>query len=360
MTLAAMGAVGLSCWSFDQEPKVPGTPLPQSDWLAALAANPEIYPQVYRPDTERVLLIRMGEEEYRAASFLDGRNLRPDTEGAWFPFGGIERAVAEQQPAALHFIFHAGHVGSTLLSRLLEEVADVLSLREPLPLRALADLYDISDSDCTRPLNVFLKLWSRRFRPGQMAVLKATSTAGRMAPALLSAAPQARAIYLNLAPEPYLLTLLAGANSAADLQGHKAVRLRQLQIHLGEMPDISSPGELAAMSWLAERLSQHRTTEAAGKRVLNLDFDELLSGTEAVLHKAAAHLQLTPVKARLGAIGQSPVLFRYSKAPQYDYSPALRTQVLAEARKNHAHELKRGLAWIDNVVKASRAAANLL
>src|SRR3546814_20118484 len=38
------------------------------------------------------------------------------------------------------FIFHIGHVGSTLVSRLLAEVGDALPLREPMLLRALAQV----------------------------------------------------------------------------------------------------------------------------------------------------------------------------------------------------------------------------
>ena len=51
--------------------------------------------------------------------------------------------VAYSDERAVHFIFHTGHVGSTLVSRLLDETGDVLSLREPLPLRTLADAMDV-------------------------------------------------------------------------------------------------------------------------------------------------------------------------------------------------------------------------
>ena len=55
----------------------------------------------------------------------------------------------------IHFIFHSGHVGSTLLSRLLEEVPSQLGLREPLPLRSLAELHDRSRRDSSEAATEF-------------------------------------------------------------------------------------------------------------------------------------------------------------------------------------------------------------
>ncbi len=89
---------------------------------------------------ESCLVIELGETAYRAASFLDDRILGPATRGGWLPLDRVleaARHAADLRP--LHFIFHTGHVGSTLVSRLLDETGAVLSLREPLPLRTLAD-----------------------------------------------------------------------------------------------------------------------------------------------------------------------------------------------------------------------------
>ena len=91
-----------------------------------------------------ILQIELDEAGYHAASFLDDRILGPGTKGAWLP---IERVAATARlghdARPLHYILHTGHVGSTLLSRLLDTTGSVLSLREPLPLRTLADAGDV-------------------------------------------------------------------------------------------------------------------------------------------------------------------------------------------------------------------------
>ena len=133
----------------------------------------------------------------------------------------------------LHFIFHCGHVGSTLLSRLLDETEQVLPLREPLPLRVLAEGYSalakreapISEERLNLYLEMFLQMWSRGYPNTRTVLLKATSSAARVAPRLMAARPKTRAVYMSLAAEPYLATLMAGANSILDMaKGAAAAR----------------------------------------------------------------------------------------------------------------------------------------
>ena len=63
--------------------------------------------------------------------------------GCWI---ALERVVAAARSVTtvrpLHFIFHSEHVGSTLVSGLLDETRVVLPLREPLPLRSLVEVHD--------------------------------------------------------------------------------------------------------------------------------------------------------------------------------------------------------------------------
>ena len=104
--------------------------------LARLSASPDVYPQKIDLNSLMVLLVQFDADAYRRASFLDDRILTPATVGAWAGVDQVSEAsrlVRDARP--VHFIFHTGHVGSTLVSRLLDETGIVLSLREPLPLQ---------------------------------------------------------------------------------------------------------------------------------------------------------------------------------------------------------------------------------
>jgi hypothetical protein len=175
-----------------------------------------------------------------------------------------------------------------------------------------------------------------------------------MAVRLLERHTRAHAVYLNLAAEPYLTTLLAGKNSGLDLRGHGAVRIRQLQARI-QAPLAPlyalSPGELAAMSWLAETWNQQDAIERFGSRVLALNFDELLADVAGSVRRVAEHFQLPVESGWLRDIARSPVLTRYSKSPDFEYSPQLRRELLRESRQINATQIAAGLRWLENLAK---------
>jgi hypothetical protein len=343
-----------------------------ADLLSRLRSSPDVYLQKLDLARAAGLLIGFDRRAYRAASFLDDRILGPDTKGAWAPLARIidtARGLPRARP--LHFIFHAGHVGSTLLSRLLDETGLVLSLREPLPLRTLADAYDadgrvdalLSSEDLRALQCTLIDLWSRGYDGDAAVVLKATSSTSRIAPALLAAESSARAVFLNVRPSVYLATLLAGQNSAVDLRGHGPVRIHSLQRRMEPAMrplHTLSPGELGAMSWLAEAFNESDLRSAAAERVLSIDFDEFLGDVETGVTRVLHHFALAADPALAAALARSPVLTRYSKAAEFEYSPELRAQVLNESAKTHSAEIRKGLAWLEGLAQADARVAGLL
>ncbi len=343
-----------------------------TDLMSGLPDSPDSYPQKLDLIRSCVLQIALDESAYRAASFLDDRILTPGTRGAWQPLESvIAGAQLVQVPRPLHYILHTGHVGSTLLSRLLDTTGSVLSLREPLPLRTLADAGDalgqpeslLSESQFERVLDTLIRLWSRGYASTRCVVVKATSVTARMAPWLLQCRDSSRAVYLNLRAEPYLATLLAGQNSPADLRGHGVERMHRLRSHIatpiGPLHALS-PGELAAMSWLAESLTRREILDQFPERLLAVDFDRLLSGIELEMQRITGHLGLQVSAEWLAQVGSSPVLAHYSKSPDYDYSPALRAQLLNQARRDHREEIGRAMRWLETMSRTEATIARVL
>lgn len=341
--------------------------------LARLPDSPDAYVQKFDFVRYAALVIQLDASGYRAASFLDDRVLRPPTpRGAWFPIPVIVRKsqdVATARP--LRFIFHTGHVGSTLVSRLLDETGAVLSLREPFTLRQLAEEYDsigelsalVSPEQHDALLACCLRLWSRGYDTTRCAVVKATSMTGRLAPAIFAKNADLRGIYLNLRAEPYLATLLAGQNSHTDLRGLAVERFKRLQsLGAGFLAPLYalSLGELAAMSWLAETCSQHAAIGQLGARMLAVDFEDLLGDVPAAVRRIVAHFGLTADERFFSEIARSPAMTTYSKAPEHAYSPELRGRVLADSRARNASEIRKGLAWLETTAKGSPRIAEIL
>lgn len=338
---------------------------------AQLPVSPDAYPQKLDLLRGLVLIVRFDANAYRAASFLDDRILSPSTQGAWLPVARVTEAarqIADPQP--LHFIFHTGHVGSTLVSRLLDETGVLLPLREPLPLRSLAEAHDVlgqpesllSESQFGAVFEMALRLWARGYDWTRAVVLKATSSAGRMAIPLLGARPQSRAICLNLGAEPYLATLLSGQNSAEDLRGHGAGRIRRLQarraVPLDPLHQMSL-GELAALGWLVETASQQDALRQFPERVMAVDFDAFLAAVPESMGRVLAHFGLPRDERYLAGVGASPVLLRYSKAPERPFSAADRGLLLRESRRDNAAEISRGLAWLERQARSDPTLAGI-
>ncbi|HEY4124631.1 MAG TPA: hypothetical protein VGM36_08465 [Rhizomicrobium sp.] len=323
--------------------------------------TPEFYPQKLDLAQGRVLMIRMREEDYRAASFLDDRMLTAESKAAWVPLDRVMANAQRIEPRSLHFIFHTGHVGSTLLSRLLGEARGVLSLREPLPLRSLADAFDAPVTDGLREnaLAAFLKLWGRGYELNHTVVLKATSNAARMGERMMQALPGARAVYLSLPRESAIEALLSSQYAKTDLEVFGPERFRRLQAMLGDAR-IEQPravGELAAMSWAAERLTQRHLSERFGARILNLDFEDFLSDMRPNVERVMAHFGLEATPQILDALMKSPILSQYSKKPAHPYSTRRRTQILAETRVSKADEIARAQTWLENLTALPGASA---
>jgi hypothetical protein len=342
------------------------------DLEALLPVSPNAWAHNLDLPGGRVLVLRLDERTYHAASFLDDRILTPSTQGAWLPGATVSEASRRVgEPRPLHFIFHTGHVGSTLLSRLLDETGLVLPLREPLLLRALADAGEsigrteslLSEAQFGALIDMSRGLWSRGYASTRAVVVKATSSAGRLAPELLARSPASKAVYLGLAAEPYLATLLGGANSATDLRGHGPGRMRRLLagrcLPLQPLHALST-GELAALGWLAESLSRRDAVTAHGSRVMRLDFDAFLADVPGQLARVASHFGLAADAAVLAKAATGPVLGRYSKAPQLPFPPGERAARLAESRRSNRDEIARGLAWLERLGAEDAAIAALL
>jgi hypothetical protein len=340
--------------------------------LTLLPRSADAYPQKIELIGMSVLLIRLDAAGYRSASFLDDRILGPTTRGAWLPFARVAEATRSvTRPCPVHFIFHTGHVGSTLVSRLLDETGQVLSLREPLPLRTLAEAGDVlgkadsllSEAQFDAILGTFLRLWARGYEPVRSVVVKATSSAARLAASILARGEGSRAIYLNVGAEPYLATLLAGQNSPIDLRGHGPERMRRLRsrtaVPLAPLHALSL-GELAAMSWLAESWTQRDALAQFAGTIIALDFDRFLAGVPESMGRILGHLDLPHDAAQLAELGRSPALTRYSKAPEYAYTPEVRAEVLRESRRNNRQEIRKGLDWLERLARAEPIVAEIV
>jgi hypothetical protein len=309
-------------------------------------SSPRRLPFALDPTADLAAFVALSEAQYREASFLDDRILPLTGAPQWTAWSEVEGA-AEGLTGGCDFIFHVGHVGSTLLARLLGRSERVFCLREPAILRALARLDDEAlRARCAPPI---VRLLGRVWRPGERALVKATSFVGEIAPALAVAAGDARAILMFAAPQIYIAGILAGEASRREMNILAAARLARLDRRAGggwSIGDLGE-GERAAMSWACEFMALAEFAARAARPVLWIDFDSFLVDPGRGLARALVHLHGEAPAAAIEAILSGDELSRYAKAPEHPFDAHLRRRVIAQAQTEHREEIERGLAWLN-------------
>ncbi|HEX5183901.1 MAG TPA: hypothetical protein VFW19_12215 [Allosphingosinicella sp.] len=325
--------------------------------MTAAAATPAWFPHLLDPINDRVLLVAKSEQAYRDAAFLDERSLRANTPQQIVDWSTLAAAVPPDARRDVQYIFHIGHVGSTLISRLLGELPQVFALREPLIVRTFDEMLaergqaEALWDPATLParLDTLAALLSRTFRPGQRALVKATSFASESAADLVPAG--AKALLLLASPERWMETILAGENSRRDLRATAPARLRRLhrrsgehRWHLWEMNE----GEKLASAWAAETTSLARAAERLPEgATMWMDFDAFLADPAEGLRALASFFGAELDAKDSERLARHPLMGRYSKSTDHEYGPAQREEALAQARRRHGTAIADGLRWLE-------------
>lgn len=337
-----------------------------SAWVNDIAHRADIFPHQIDLLQDKLLLVNLTVEECKKASFLDQRCLTPSTKGLWVPWSAVADAILPEGSTP-NYIFHVGHCGSTLLSRLLDCAAGTICLREPLPLRTLAqDMADVKDGrsflsveEQLLRLDILTKLWGRS---DENVIIKATSICTDLMPHMLRHRVDAKAVFIYNNPQTHLETLLAGQGSLTSLKGFSQLRIQRLRniTGLDLKLECLNIGELAALSWLSETTRITEAMVTLSSQVLLVDFDVMLASQEKTLAKIFEHLNIS-VSAELvsGALNSS-VMHTYSKAPDYQFNSTTRAVKLAEARVSYKAEITAGLIWIESLAKHSPLVARTL
>jgi hypothetical protein len=325
--------------------------------LADFAAGADIFPHQYRPLLDQILLVRLSSQTVRGASFLDERVLPAGAQGAWFDAEAVAKAAANFPDTCVSYVFHAGHCGSTLVSRLLAAASDTASLREPLPLRALAfDLAEqggaaLSPEMFAALLGLLEKIWARG---ADGAVIKATSICTGLAERAL-ARPNRKGIYVTQPPQIHLAVLLAGKNAAGDLRAFAQMRWRRLNA-MTPLPPLAdySLGEMAALAWLTEGAA------ASAAALPIFDFENLLTNPAPSLADMAAALDVAAPPGRIEAAVSGPILKHYSKSPDHAYDAALRNDIISQSQRDNGEEIRKGMTFLERIAGDSGALCAVL
>ena len=311
--------------------------------------------QALDPATDLTRLVRLDSGAYRQASFLDDRLFSVHRDAVIKPWADVARATERLSRADARWIFHIGHVGSTLLARLLGELPGVLSVREP---RILRDLTVLEPGRRKRMLPALRKLLSRSFDDRQAALVKATSFVSELAAELVPA--NGRVLMMYAKPGAYMETILAGPNSIVEMRQLAGRRTERSAGRIADLPAAANDAELAALAWACEMTALEAAAEAMTAAVYWLDFDALLQDMPMFLLDAARALELDASPAGLRTIAAGTLTTRYSKDPSHTYTPALRLQLRSVARRSNSREIDGALRLLHKMTEKSALLARAM
>ena len=312
--------------------------------------------QALDPAAGTVRLVAMDPDSYRAASFLDDRLMQQPVDAQLVPWPEIEAAVAGAMRCDTRWIFHIGHVGSTLVSRLLGEIDGVLGIREPRILRDAA----LSPTEIrARYIAPMPKLMSRTFGDGETACVKATSFASEIAAELVP--PGERALFMFASPSNYVASILAGENSVKELHALAEYREQRLAGRGIVLPPARNNAERAAAAWACEMATLESAAATMTDRSVEwADFDAMLHDMATGLRRVAKFLGFPDDAEAVDKIAQGPLMQRYSKDPNYEYSPSLREELIEQELRLQGRDIEGALAMLRKAAEDSPLLARAL
>ena len=110
--------------------------------------------------------------------------------------------------------------------------------------------------------------------------------------------------------------------------------------------------ELAGIAWACEMTAlEDAADRMADRQIAWADFDHMLGDMPAGLRRVAEFFGFST--AAVEAITEGPLMARYSKALEYEYTPALRCDLIAEATEQHRRDIDDALAMLASAAEKS-------
>ncbi|QGW66106.1 hypothetical protein GOY17_15015 [Lysobacter soli] len=250
------------------------------------------------------------------------------------------------------WLFHTSFCGSTLLARAAHVPDLQVALKEPLVLRRLGDARHSGwsiDGLC----DTTVRLLSRPWTPDGSVLVKATHAALNIAPDLLRASPESRAVLLTSTLDDFLVSNIKKTTETQAKVPELAERaLSAGTLHQRLPAQALQPPDLlcaVALQWAAQRDLLAGLVRDFGERVRVLDFATLADDPENVVVACARWWRMPSPEDAL-RLRAREVAHRNAKAMSVEYSAEQRAREARMVQERFGAELARARDWAQRFV----------
>jgi hypothetical protein len=274
----------------------------EPDQVDELFDDPRLLPFEFHLRHGRMQFIELGPENYRTEAFHDRRllNVRPEPLGF---SANIDDLLREHEhhakPAPLgRYVFHTAFCGSTLLSRLLDQLGDTFVYREPLALTRLAQRKPQMSNpnqmaNWRRVFDLVAALHSRTFESDDVPIVKLHDNCSYLGSDLLEINNRSRGIVLYSSLPEFILSCLKHQRRHTWIRERFVSSDRSNCPALQQLdPDPLDAAQIAACHWIVQRHDVVRALTRHPQQLSSLGFDDLLADPAAGLRATAEHFDL--------------------------------------------------------------------
>ena len=296
---------------------------------AQILVNSHWLPHGFDAASASVQFIKLDRERLSQPIFLADAVTESGREQASVPLG--ETTAADLPNAPLHFIFHTAFCRSTLLVRALEQPGLSAGLSEPGVIASLVN----AGPQATGAIAPVLRLLARPWGEGEAVFVKPTNHANAVAPALMDAAPGAKAVLMTNPLPSFLAAVvrkgMMGRRWARQLylemMGYAGMDLGMDPREQFAMTDLQA----GALAWFLGQRYLDGMVRRFGDRVRVLDGD-LFGAEPARTLEAVGAFTGVPIDAeRAATIASGPTFTSDAKTGQDYTEKAARDEAATES-----------------------------
>ena len=324
---------------------------------ALLLGDPHWLPHGFDPARQTVTFLKVPRHRLAQPAFVGEIGQEGGYEKAELPLAALG-GVKPVGDAPVTFIFHTAFCRSTLLVRALERPGISLGLSEPGIITSIASAGPAGQAALLPAAHLLARPW----KAGEAVFIKPTNHANMLAPALMRAVPQARAVLMTN-PLPSFLDAVVrkgmlgrrwGRNLYLELMGYAGMDIGMNPREQFLMTDLQA----TALAWFLNQRYLAALVANFGERVRVLDGDAFGREPAETLTAVYAFAGASVLTDDIAAIADGPVFAGDAKTGE-DFAAKSARDAAATRSAVTQDEISKVSEWITLIAQQAGIAVPL-